>query len=342
MRTLVVTVLVSILSLFVIACDQQSSPTTSSTSSQSAAAPAEKTLDLAVIPKSTGGEFWETVQQGAQQAADELGVKMRWEGTLGETEIAEQNKIIENMINLGVDGIVLAPLNTRAMRKNVQAATDAGIPVVIMDSAVEGDAQVSFVATDNRKGGVVAAEGMKNFLGDLNGKRLLVQRYVQGTGSTEARADGFIETVKAAGAQVLADPYPEDGTVAGTKKTASNTLEGFVSDGKLQLDGIFAANLYSTLGMAAALDDLRKGGVSVELVFIGFDTSPRLIRELQDGNIQALVSQNPKKMGYLAVQTMVEHLRGKEVPKFVETGVELVTSDRLENEPEIRQLVGLE
>ncbi|MCC6679687.1 MAG: substrate-binding domain-containing protein [Phycisphaeraceae bacterium] len=335
MRTFVVTVLVSIISLLCFACGQQSSPPP--------AAQADRTLTLAVIPKSTGGEFWETVQQGAQQAADELGVKIRWEGTLGETEIAEQNKIIENMINLGVDGIVLAPLNTRAMRKNVQAATDAGIPVVIMDSAVEGDAQVSFVATDNHKGGVVAAEGMKQFLGgDLNGKRLLVQRYVQGTGSTEARADGFIETVKAGGAQVLADPYPEDGTVAGTKKTASNTLEGFVKDGKLQLDGIFAANLYSTVGMAAALNDMRKGGVNVELIFIGFDTDPRLLRQLQSDNIHALVSQNPRKMGYLAVQTMVNHLRGREVPEYVETQVELVTRDRLQNEPEIRQLVGLE
>src|SRR5688500_15439738 len=66
------------------------------------AADGEKKLTIAVIPKSTGGEFWETVEQGARQAADELGVGMRWEGTLAETEIAEQNKIIENMVNVGV------------------------------------------------------------------------------------------------------------------------------------------------------------------------------------------------------------------------------------------------
>jgi ribose transport system substrate-binding protein len=301
---------------------------------------AHKKLTLAVIPKSTGGEYWETVQVGAQEAAKDLGVAIKWEGTLTETEIAEQNRIIENMINLGVDGIALAPLNTRAMRKSVQNAVDAGIPVVVFDSAVDGDAQISFVATDNHKGGVVGAQGMKDLLGDMQGKRLVVLRFLQGTGSTEARADGFIETCKAAGATILADPYPEDGTIAGAKKTSSNTLERFVHDGKLDVDGIFAANLYTTLAMVSALDDLRKGGVEVHARFVGFDTSPKLVQELMDGNIDALVAQNPRKMGYLAVQTLTRHLRGEAVDKFIETPVELVTRQRLETEPEVRALVG--
>src|SRR5207249_4988432 len=95
---------------------------------------------IAVIPKSTGGEFWETVERGAKKAADETGVTMKWEGTVSETEIAEQNKIIENMVNLRVNGIALAPLNKSAMRKQVEAAVDAGIPVVVFDSAVDGNA----------------------------------------------------------------------------------------------------------------------------------------------------------------------------------------------------------
>ena len=93
-------------------------------------------LVIAVIPKSTGGEFWETVEAGARKAAEDLEVDIRWEGTLTETEIAEQNKIIENMVNLGVDGMALAPLNQMAMRKPVKNVVDAGIPVVIFDSAV--------------------------------------------------------------------------------------------------------------------------------------------------------------------------------------------------------------
>ena len=302
---------------------------------------ADEQLTLAVIPKSTGGEFWETVEQGARQAAADLEVAIRWEGTLAETEIAEQNKIIENMVNLGVDGMVLAPLNAKATRKSVETTAAAGIPVVIFDSAVEGDAQVSFVATNNRRGGELAAEEMGRLLGGLEGKKLVVIRYVQGTASTDERSDGFIATAKAGGAEIVAEPYPEDGAVAGAKRTAANTLEGFVRDGRLELDGIFAANLYTTIGTAAALDDLRKGGVAVDVKFVGFDTSPELLKSLESGQIHALVAQNPKKMGYLAVETMEKHLRGEAVEPMIDTGVEVVTAEKLKD-PEIRKLVGLE
>jgi ribose transport system substrate-binding protein len=170
----------------------------------------------------------------------------------------------------------------------------------------------------------------------------MVQRYVQGTGSTEARAEGFIATAKAAGIKVVADPYAEDGTVAGGKKAAANTLEGFVKDKKLQLGGVFACNLYSALGTLAALEDLRKGGIEVDVHFIGFDSSPKLVQGVQDGKIAALVVQNPRKMGYLAVETLVKHLRGEVIEEVIDTGVELVTHKRLEEEPAIRKLVGLD
>lgn len=297
-------------------------------------------LTVAVVPKSTGGEFWETVEQGANDAAKELGVNLKWEGTLTETEIAEQNKIIENMINLGVDGLALAPLNAKANAKTAHSAIDAGIPVVVFDSALDSDKQVAFVATDNVAGGGIAGKFITENL-EGGKKKILVLRYVQGTASTENRAKGFMDAVGGAGFEVVADPFCEDGTVAGAKKTASNTLEGFVNDNVLELDGIFACNLYATLGMAEALDDLRKSNIAVNAKFVGFDSSPKLITELQAGKIDALVSQDPKRMGYLAVETVVKHLKGEPVEAAVDTGVELVTKQRLENEPAIRKLVGL-
>jgi len=299
-----------------------------------------ETIQLACIPKSTGGEFWETVEAGARRAAGELNVEIKWEGTVTETEIAEQNKIIENMINLGVDGIALAPLNRRAQKKLAESAVEAGIPVVIFDSGLDGDAHTSFVATDNKEGGVKGARHMIDLLGGAG--RVMVMRYVQGTGSTEARAEGFIATATAAGLEVVADPYPETGTVEGSKNVAVNTLEGFVKEGRLDLDGLFACNLYSTLGVVSALDDLRKSGIEVDLKFIGFDTSKKLIEELMAGGIQALVAQNPDKMGYLAVRTIYQVVKGQPVPKVIDTGVELITADRVNGEPAIRKLVGLE
>jgi ribose transport system substrate-binding protein len=170
----------------------------------------------------------------------------------------------------------------------------------------------------------------------------MVQRFLQGTGSTEARAAGFIAKAKDHGLEIVADPYPEDGSVAGCKKASANTLEGFVKDNKLELDGIFACNLYSALGMLAALEDLNKGGVETNVYFIGFDSSPKLNQGVMGGKIGALVVQNPHKMGGLAVETLVNHLRGKTVEKTIDTGVELVTKERLENEPAMRKLVGMD
>lgn len=297
-------------------------------------------LKIAVIPKSTGGEFWETVEAGAMEAAKDLNVTVKWEGTLTETEIAEQNKIIENMINLQVDGMAIAPLNSMATSRSVKSAVDAGIPVIVFDSALDGDKHSAFVATDNVAGGALGGKYVNEQLGEGK-KKILVLRYVQGTASTENRAKGFMDTVVSAGHEIIADPYPDDGTVAGCKKSASNTLEGFIEDEKLQVDAIFACNLTSALGMQAALSDLRKSGIKVESVIVGFDTSPRLLEGLQAGEIDALVSQDPKKMGYLAVETIVKHVKGEKVEKMVDTGVELVTTERLKNEPAIRKLVGL-
>ena len=309
-------------------------------SKQATSSSDKKSLTLAVIPKSTGGEFWETVEQGAKAAANDLGVTIKWEGAVTESDIAEQNKIIESMVNLGVDGLALAPLNPKAMRKSVETAVAAGIPVVIFDSAVDGDAQTSFVATDNEAGGTLGAKYIiDNVKGDK--KRAILLRYIQGTASTEDRSRGYLNSMKEAGFQILADAYSDDSTVAGGKKAAANVLEGFVENGTLALDGIFACNLNSALGMAAALDDLRKSGVNTDVVFVGFDSSPRLVEELQSGAIDALVVQNPKKMGYLAVEILTKHLRGEPVEKRIDTGVQVVTAERLKNEPEIRELVGL-
>ena len=306
-----------------------------------ASAFAADTLTLAAIPKSTGGEFWETVANGAKKAAKDLGVNLKWEGTVTETEIAEQNKIIENMVNLGVKGIALAPLNRKAMKRQVESAVAAGIPVVIFDSGVDGDKHSSFVATDNKQGGVIGGKEVIRLLGDKKGAKVMCMRFVQGTGSTEERSEGFIATAKAAGHTVAAHPYPDTGTIEGCKTAAANTLEKFVKNGALELDGIFAANLYSTIGVASALDDLRKSGVKVNVKFVGFDTSKRLVEDLQAGKIDALVAQNPEKMGYLAVETLYKVVKKEKVPAMVDTGTVLVTKEKLEKDAEVRKLVGL-
>jgi ribose transport system substrate-binding protein len=217
----------------------------------------------------------------------------------------------------------------------------AGIPVVIFDSGVDGTAHSSFVATDNKNGGVIGGKELVRLVGDKKGAKVMCMRFVQGTGSTEARAAGFIETAKAAGFVVAADPYPDTGTIEGCKTAAANALEKFVKNGALELDGIFAANLYSTIGVASALDDLRKGGIKVNVKFVGFDTSKRLVEDLQAGKIDALVAQNPERMGYLAVETLYKVVKKEKVPALVDTGTVLVTKEKIANDAEVRKLVVL-
>ena len=333
-RTLAISLL-TLPSLLFTACGDGSTDGTGETPADAG----EVKLTLGVIPKSTGGDFWETVEKGVLDAAKEIGVAIKWEGTVTENEFAEQNKIIENMINLGVDGIALAPLNDTAQVKFAQSAVDAGIPVVIFDSSMKWDGQSSFVATDNRMGGEA---GAKHLIELLDGRqRVMVMRYIQGAGSTEARADGFLDVAKEAGLEVLAHPNPDTGTIEGCKTTAANTLEGFIQDGKLALDGIFACNLYSALGVDSALEDLRKSGIEVDVRFVGFDSSTRLLDGLKQDRLQALVVQDPYRMGALAVTTLHRVISGETVERVIDTGVTVVTKEGLENDPKIRELVGL-
>ncbi len=298
-------------------------------------------MTIAVVPKSNSGNFWETVREGAQDAATRLEVDMRWIGPLSETEIPEQNRIIENMINLGVKGMALAPLNRTATRKSAESVVAAGIPLVIFDSDLDSTRQVSFVATNNEEGGAKAGRRMGEILKGRQA-RLMVLRFVQGTGSCEARAEGFIREAKAAGFDIVADVYPEDGTITGCKKAAANSLERFIRDGKLELDGIFACNEMSTVGMLDAVADLRKSGVTGAVKMIGFDCTPRMLEAIRADEMDSIVVQNPRRMGALAVETLVKHLRGEAVEKAVDTGAELVTKERLASDAAIRALVGAE
>jgi len=302
----------------------------------------EDKLTIAVIPKSTSGEFWVTVQRGAEAAAEKCDVNMKWQGTLGETEKTEQIRIFENMVNLKVDGIALAPLDKIMMESPVAEAVDKGIPIVIFDSAVNGEKHSSFVATNNTVGGEIGATEMIRLLGEKKGD-VIVLRFIQGTASTEARCAGFIKKVEAAGIVVKESPYPDGGSPTDCQRTAESVLNKYVKDGKLTLNGIFACNLYSAVGMLNALDGLRDRGVKMDgTKFIGFDSDKNLIAALKDKRIDALVVQDPRQMGYLAVETLVKVLRKEKVETFTDTGVKLVTNEALAKDEALRKLVGAE
>jgi len=292
-------------------------------------------LTIAVIPKGTSHVFWQSIHAGAEKAAQELGVSVIWRGPLREDDRASQISEVEGFITRGVSGIVLAPLDDSALVVPVADATRAKIPVVIIDSALKSNDYVSFVATDNRQGGRLAGEGLANLL--PNGGRIVMIRYAEGSASTTEREEGFLEAIGARkNFTVLSSNQYGGADVEGAYKKSEAVLNRFkAGDGTLGVDGIFAPNESVSLGMMRVLEDNAWAG---KVKFIGFDASDSLDKGLADGHIDGLIVQDPMKMGYLGVKTIVSHIKGEPVEKRIDTGVQLVTRDKM-NDPAVKEIL---
>jgi ribose transport system substrate-binding protein len=298
---------------------------------------AEHSYTIAVIPKGTTHEFWKSINAGAFKARDELaaqGIKadVIWKGPLKEDDRDQQMQTIENFTTRRVSGIVLAPLDSQAMVRPVNNAIRAGVPVVIFDSGLKSDNYVSFVATDNYKGGVLAGRHLGKLLGGKGNVILL--RYAVGSASTEEREAGFVDTLK--------KEFPEiklissDQYAGPTRETAYQASQNLLNRFGRDVTGVFAPCEPPTIAMTKALRDLGKAGGKVKMV--GFDAGSQSVADLKKGDVQGLVVQNPVFMGYKGVMTMVEHLQGKKVEKRIDTGVVLVTPENAE-QPEIKELL---
>jgi ribose transport system substrate-binding protein len=292
-------------------------------------------LAIAVIPKGTSHVFWQSIHAGAEKAAEELGVSVIWRGPLREDDRASQISEVEGFITRGVSGIVLAPLDDSALVVPVADATRAKIPVVIIDSALKSNDYVSFVATDNKQGGRLAGEALANLL--PNGGKIVLIRYAEGSASTAEREEGFLEAIRARNNFIILSSNQYGGAdVEGAYKKSEAVLNRFkAGDGSLAVDGIFAPNESVTHGMMRVLEDNAWAG---KVKFIGFDASDTLVKGLADGHIDGLIVQDPMKMGYLGVKTIVSHIKGEPVEKRIDTGVQLVTRDKM-NDPAVKELL---
>lgn len=290
---------------------------------------------IAVIPKGTTHEFWKSVHAGALKAAGELNINIIWKGPLKEDDREQQIALVENFINSRVVGIVLAPMDDTALRVPVATAKRQGIPVVIFDSNLKSGDYLSFVATDNYHGGQIAGGHMATLLAGKG--RIIVLRYQEGSDSTNRREEGFLDAVRKHPQIQVISANQYGGPTTETAYRASENLLAPLKNakGELTVDGIFCPNESTTFGMLRALQD---GGMAGKVHFIGFDTSLKLEDALRRGQIDALILQNPYRMGYLAVKTMVEHLRGIQVPKQIDTGASLVTAANAD-QPDIRELL---
>lgn len=286
---------------------------------------APESLRIAVIPKGTTHEFWKSVHFGAEKAAKELGnVTILWKGPVLENDREGQIQVVQDFIVQRVDGICLAPLDSQALVEYVSESVEKGIPVVVFDSGLDReDDIVSYVATDNRMGGELAARTLAEAMGKSG--NAIVLRYNQGSESTYQREEGFLAA--------LARDYPsvkviESGEYAGTTPQESLAkAQQVLQKYREQVNGIFAVCEPNATGVLQALNELDLAG---QVKFVAFDPNIPLVNGLKDGKVDGIVLQDPVQMGYDAVMTMVKSIRGETVEKRISTGEYVATPDNID------------
>jgi ribose transport system substrate-binding protein len=284
---------------------------------------------IAVIPKATSHLFWVSVQAGALAAGRELGVDVRWNGPATETDFSRQIQIVDSAITQRVDGIVLAAAERKALVAVVERAAAENIPVTIFDSGLDTENYVTFVATNNYEAGKLAARQLAKL---LNGKgRIAVVLHVPGSGSTMEREQGFKDVIKAEfpGINIIAEQYG----MADRSKSMAATENMLTAHP--DLDGLFASTEPSTAGAALAFN---QRGAKGKIKFVGFDSSKALIEELEGGTINALVVQDPFKIGFEGVRTVVDKLNGGSPPKRMDLSAKVILKEDL-GKPEIKELL---
>lgn len=289
---------------------------------------ADKKYSIAVIPKGLTHVFWQSIHAGANRAGKELGVEIRWQGPQNEQERAAQIRIVDDMLTQGVDAIVLAPIDRDALVEAIDEAAKK-VPVVLIDSGAKTESYKSYIATDNHKGGQLAGQKMLELLPD--GGEIAVVKVTAGSQSTQEREDGFREVVsKNPKIKIVAEQYGD------SDRGKSQRVAGDILAAHPNLKGFYGPNEPSAFGILAALQDFKKKPGEVQ--FVGFDASEELAKGLDDGFIQALVLQNPIRMGYEGVKAAVATLKGEQVKKDQPIEPVLATPQN-KDEPKVKELL---
>lgn len=286
---------------------------------------AGQTFGLVVM--STNSDYWLTLKDGAQEAVDKVGGELIFTGPADNNDVQGQVALVENLINSKVDAILLTPLDSDALVAPVEKAMDAGIPVIIIDSAVNTENYTSFIATDNIAGGNMAMEKLIELV-DGSGEVVVVNA-LAGIPSNDARGIGAEEYAKGfEDIVVLEQQHCLD------QAEALSYTENVLTANP-NLKGIFGTFNRGALGAAQAILNKGKEG---EVKLVAFDADPDEIRLLEEGTIDALVVQQPYEMGRMGIEFAIKALNGEDVSKTVAPDVILATKENM-NDPEVYKVL---
>jgi ribose transport system substrate-binding protein len=261
---------------------------------------------IGVVPKATSHLFWVTVEQGVRKAAADTGVQLEWSGAASETDYARQVQIVESMLTRGVGGLAVAATEKKILVSQIERAKKMGIPVVVFDSGVETEAYDTFISTNNREGGAAGARALARAIGGKGKIALLA--HAPGSNSTMDREQGFEET--------LAREFPQV-VIAARQFSMSDRAKGRAAAENIltatpDLAGIFCSAEPGSVGASLAI---QSRGLAGRVHLVTFDSSDSLLADCEKGVIDAMVLQEPFRIGYLAVESLVALMDGKKVEK---------------------------
>jgi ribose transport system substrate-binding protein len=277
-----------------------------------------KNYKMTLIAGVKGDEFYITMNCGAQEKAKELGVSLDFQGP-DKFDASQQTPIVDAVAAKSPDAILIAPTDTKALFAPIQQAAQNSKIVLVDTTLADPSVAVSQIASDNLKGGQTAGEELLKLIGGKG--TVMVVNVKPGISTTDQRGQGFEQAVKGKpGVTYLGQEYDDDDP-AKAASIVSATLSKHPD-----LNGIFAANLFSAEGAATAL---RQAGKLGKVKIVGFDAGPKQVQDLKDGLVQALIAQKPADIGSQGVEQAYNALAGKPTTDKIGTGFEVVTKDNL-------------
>jgi ribose transport system substrate-binding protein len=274
-----------------------------------------------------GDPFYVSMQCGAQEAATAAGAKLTVQGP-DKFDATLQNPMLDAVASSKPDALLVAPNDVKASAPPLKRIQDAGTKVVLVDTTVtDPTIGVSRIATDNNLGGQKAAEALQEL--GVKGKVLVISTD-PGVSSVDARVDGFKTKAQELGFTLAGDTQYSHNQAS----TAAQVISASLSKNP-DLAGVFATNLFTAQGVATGV---KQAGKSGKVKIVGFDAGPDQIKQLEAGDVQALVAQKPFDIGKQGVEQALNALAGKPVTKSIETESLIVTKANMA-EPDVSKYI---
>ncbi|UOQ89608.1 ABC transporter substrate-binding protein [Agromyces endophyticus] len=279
---------------------------------------------VALVSKGFQHQFWQAVKTGAEQAADEYGVEITFEGPDTEADVDQQIQMLQTALDKSPAAIGFAALDSQAAGPLLQQAKDSNIPVIAFDSGVDSDIPLTTAATDNLAAAAEAAKHLADAVGHEGKVALVVHDQTSVTG--QQRRDGFVDYME------KNEPNIEivDIQYGGGDQAKSADLAKAIIAAHPDLKGIYGSNEGSAIGVVQAVKEL--GIDPAKLAVVGFDSGKAQMDAIRDGLMLGAITQNPIGIGYETVKAAVEAIDGKELPKTIDTGFYWYDASNIDDE----------